>query len=128
MHIFFRFWLPVLVYMGIIFFLSSQPITIDAPKGFHIDKGAHIIVYGGLGFLFLRAWLQGVYFRATLYTFLITVIFTMVYGISDEFHQSFVPSRSPDLWDVVADTAGAVLVSAGVYLYLMVKTRVAEVS
>ena len=35
------------------------------------------------------------------------------FGISDEIHQSFVPGRSPDLWDLVADSLGALL---GAYL------------
>jgi VanZ family protein len=32
-----------------------------------------------------------------------------LYGISDEFHQSFVPGRTPDVVDWLADTSGALL-------------------
>ncbi len=37
------------------------------------------------------------------------VIFAIAYGVSDEVHQWFVPRRSFDPWDLVADAAGAVL-------------------
>src|SRR5690606_15800676 len=36
-------------------------------------------------------------------------LLAVLYGISDEIHQSFVPGRFPDLWDLVADSAGALL-------------------
>ncbi len=39
----------------------------------------------------------------------IVVILCVLYGISDEYHQSFVPGRSPDLLDIRNDTIGAVL-------------------
>jgi VanZ family protein len=32
---------------------------------------------------------------------------TIVYGVTDEFHQSFVPGRSADAYDLAADAAGA---------------------
>ena len=37
------------------------------------------------------------------------MILTVLYGISDEFHQSFVPSRDASVLDVLADLAGALL-------------------
>ena len=36
-----------------------------------------------------------------------TVIFSLLYGVSDEFHQSFVPGRSADAADLLADVLGA---------------------
>ncbi|HHB76440.1 MAG TPA: VanZ family protein, partial [Desulfobulbus sp.] len=35
------------------------------------------------------------------------VIFCLLYGVSDEWHQSFVPGRTPDILDIAADTFGA---------------------
>ncbi len=124
MRIVVRFWLPVLVYMGFIFYLSSQEqVPIEVPDWFYyFDKTVHAVLFGGLGFLFLRAWLQGRYSNATFLAFLITVIFTMLYGTSDEFHQSFVPGRHPDWQDVVADTVGAILVCLIVYSVRFLKT------
>jgi len=40
---------------------------------------------------------------------LITMMFCSVYGVSDEFHQSFIAGRDADVWDWVADTTGASL-------------------
>ncbi len=40
-------------------------------------------------------------------TYIITaLILSLVYAISDEFHQSFVPMRSPDLNDILTDSIG----------------------
>ena len=40
-------------------------------------------------------------------------IFALVFGLSDEWHQSFVPGRMADGWDLLADAAGALLGAAG---------------
>jgi VanZ family protein len=43
-----------------------------------------------------------------------------LYGASDEFHQAFVPYRTPDILDWITDVAGAAL---GVAAYLLVTLR-----
>lgn len=50
----------------------------------------------------------------------LTVLGTVAYGISDEFHQWFVPRRSPEAWDVLADGTGALLACA---LWWLVRVR-----
>jgi len=40
---------------------------------------------------------------------LVTIAFCSLYGITDEFHQSLVPGRSPDMLDWLADTLGATI-------------------
>jgi len=37
------------------------------------------------------------------------VVFSVLYGVSDEIHQIYVPGRTPDSLDVVADAVGAAL-------------------
>ncbi len=97
-----------LVWMGVLFWLSHQP-SIDAPMLFPgQDKIFHAGVYGILGFLLLGAMRLPI----TGYTgnqVRSSVIIASLYGISDEFHQAFVPGRSPDFWDWTADTTGALL-------------------
>jgi VanZ family protein len=44
-------------------------------------------------------------------------LFTIAFGMSDEFHQRFTPGRSPDLLDVLADTIGACAAAALVYAW-----------
>ncbi len=94
--------------MGVLFWLSHQP-GINAPMLFSgQDKVFHAGVYGILG-LFVLGTMRP---PATGYTnrqVLTSVIVASLYGISDEFHQSFVPGRNPDVWDWVADTTGALL-------------------
>ena len=97
-------WLPVAAWMGLIFALSAQP---DLP---HPDVGwadllvsslAHAFVFGVLALLWARA--LGERPHAAWLAFLLT----MLYALSDEFHQAFVPGRVPDLWDLVCDGLGA---------------------
>jgi VanZ family protein len=44
------------------------------------------------------------------------IIFCLLYGVSDEFHQSFIANRSPDPLDLIADVFGAALVSGGWFI------------
>jgi VanZ family protein len=39
---------------------------------------------------------------------LLSIVFTILYAASDEFHQSFVPSRSASVFDVMIDTTGGI--------------------
>ena len=102
---------PLLLVMGIIYFLSSLPgDRLVLPDIVNIDKIAHMAIYGLLAFTVFYAFgsrLRRLYPR--LIPLLVILICTL-YGVSDEFHQSFVPNRSPDVFDVMADSTGAVLV------------------
>ncbi|MBN2328238.1 MAG: VanZ family protein [Candidatus Omnitrophica bacterium] len=107
-----RYWLPVFAYMAFIFYLSSrQEFPMEAPAWmFYADKLVHGTLYAGLGFLFLRALLRGGYSKIPILSVVLAVALASLYGITDEFHQSFVPGRTPDVQDWIADTAGAALV------------------
>lgn len=102
------FLLGAVTWAGLIFYLSSQP-SIDAPALFPgQDKLFHLVVFGALGFLLmgtLPAAPHG-YRRQQLWGVAIVVL---LYGISDEFHQHFVPGRSVEFFDVVADALGGLL-------------------
>ncbi len=96
-------WLAPLAWAALLFFLSSQPKLPEPPLVFEgIDKLEHAIAYGVLAALVV--WAQG---AATSRTLVIGVALTSLYGASDEVHQMFVPGRSPDVVDWIADTAGA---------------------
>ena len=101
-------WLTLLIaYCALIFKLSSQA-TLPVPGLFlHQDKLIHAIAYaimGLLSFNYCR------YLFTTLgATAAASLIFCTLYGISDEWHQSFVPGRDASLLDVLADIAGACL-------------------
>lgn len=103
--------LPLIMLMGIIFYLSHQPgDALGLPEVVGIDKVLHALAYGGLAVTFLYA-IQPLTSRFS-YRWLGfgVVLFCLFYGISDEFHQSFIPHRFVSVWDVVADTIGAAIV------------------
>ncbi len=84
--------------------MSSQPGS-GLPLPFpHADKVVHGVLYGVLGAGILWALKS-----STRRDLAVAVGLASLYGITDEFHQSFVPGRTPDLVDWVADSAGALL-------------------
>ncbi len=91
-----------------LFWLSHQP-SIDAPLLFSgQDKVFHAGVYGILG-IFLLGAMRPIYTGYTQSQVVTSAIIASLYGISDEFHQSFVPGRTPDVLDWLADSTGALL-------------------
>ena len=96
-------WTLSLVWAGLIFWLSSSP---DARGGASLlallpygDKLAHGTAFGVLGaFLYMASG------RAR-----VALVLAVLYGASDELHQGFVPGRSVDALDLLADTLGAAL-------------------
>jgi VanZ family protein len=112
-------WAPVVAYMALIFWISSiaHPITLPEGPG---DKGAHALLYAGLGVLVVRALAGGWRRPLTLMGALAAVLICTAYGITDEFHQRFVPPREADVLDVAADAAGAI---AAVMLMRLVARR-----
>jgi|YNPBryBLVA2012_1023415.scaffolds.fasta_scaffold00604_5 VanZ family protein len=104
-------WGPPLAWMGLIFFLSSQPDLPSAPEAWLdllLKKGAHALAFGVLAWLYLRA-LRGPAAPSDRLR-LLSLALAVVYAISDEAHQSFVPGRTPRAADVLIDTLGAVSV------------------
>lgn len=103
-------WLPVLFYMGAIFLLSSFSLRVPSAPGIPMtDKIAHTLEFAGLGYLCARASLLSFADRPPVRAVLVGVLITVAWGVADELHQAFVPERSPDLLDLVADTFGASL-------------------
>ena len=130
---FLKFWLPVLVWMAIIFTASADSKSYQHSSLFvepflrwlfphmpeseiaeihHIfRKCCHLVEYAVLGLLVFRALSQG-------HTGLSpwswprvggTLLIVFLYASSDEYHQSFVPTRTPLFSDVCIDTFGAAL-------------------
>jgi VanZ family protein len=94
-------------YAALIFFLSSQSRWLfEPPDFFSSDKFYHFLEYGILGLLLAR--LLEEYDFPPSYRKKITgvLIVSLLYGLSDEFHQWFVPGRFATLGDVLADSLG----------------------
>ena len=113
-------WAPVLLYMGVIFGLSSISHPPATPGG--SDKVLHALSYGILGFLFARALTRG-HEPVTLRVLVFTTCFGAVYGASDELHQYFNPPRAVEAADLLADTIGAGLGAAGWYAWGIIRGR-----
>ncbi len=97
-------WLLVVAYAGIIFYLSTQSNPLPGLTARVWDKLLHLTEYGGLGLclgIALASRLEG---RELLGW---VALIGLLYGASDELHQSFVPGRDAELGDVVADGIGS---------------------
>jgi VanZ family protein len=98
--------LLALAWMAYIFYLSNQP-SLNLPQLFpNQDKVMHFGAYAVLGTFILGALPMALTGFSSAQLALATLLASL-YGISDEFHQSFVPGRSPDVLDWLADTSGA---------------------
>jgi hypothetical protein len=111
-------WLPVLLWMVVILFLSGQseipprtnPATGETVRAtYTAAKLAHILEYGVLGALLLRALRSttGGLGLAPTRGALWSVLAAAAFGAADELWQAFVPNRSPSVIDVVIDGTSA---------------------
>jgi VanZ family protein len=143
MPTFLKYWLPVLIWLLLIFIGSTDLMSAEqtsriigpllrwlkpdisaqliAQVQFFVRKGAHVTEYAILAVLFWRA------LRATLRSTSIlsigagALIVSALFAVSDEFHQSFVATRTASESDVLIDTSGAIIALA--ICYLMARRR-----
>ena len=108
-------WLPAVLWAAVIFRLSATPGR-DVPPWIDPQLG-HFLMYALLGACLVIPFQR---LRRPWVVLLIAVVIASAYGISDEWHQSFVPGRTPDVWDWAIDTAGA---TAGALLAMWVVRR-----
>jgi VanZ family protein len=109
--------------MALIFGLSSISRTPSFVNG--VDKYLHAMLYAGFGALLVRAFAGGWHRRVTAGIVVATIAMAAAYGVSDEFHQSFVPHRSVEAMDVVADTVGASIAAIALYAWDIIRARYA---
>ncbi|MCJ7539942.1 MAG: VanZ family protein [Desulfobacterales bacterium] len=112
------YWFPILVYCLLIFIQSSHPSPDIGPDWTFKDKMLHFTAYALLGALFLRAFKTTRIKHHLKLIFTLSVLFSALYGISDEIHQSFVPYRTADAMDALADILGSAF---GVYIFFKIK-------
>lgn len=98
--------IPPLIWMGLIFFASSQhKIGMGGSYwvSFAIFKTLHMIIYGLL-YLF---WYLALYNSD--YNSIYAIVISALYGLTDEIHQSFVPTREGTLRDVIINFIGIII-------------------
>ncbi len=100
------YWLSTVCYMGLIYYLSS--INGGRLSGWlhGYDKPVHLLIYMILAFLFYLSLNRSGVRR---YLLIISFLFAVIYGITDEIHQLYVPLRDASVGDVVANSIGALL-------------------
>lgn len=115
------FWaLLLFLYCSLIFFLSHQP-ALPVPHVFDMqDKLIHGAAYGLMAGLFWRAFHPHL---AVTKLAIVTVLFCSLYGFSDEWHQSFIEGRQADVFDWLADTLGAFLLTWMLYKWEPVRMK-----
>ena len=134
MRRFLKYWLPVLAWMSLTFLLSTdvgsaantsrfiEPflrwlIPNISPEAvakahFFIRKAGHLSEYGVLGLMLWRALRQtrlGASGKTPWKTAVAALVLSVAYAATDEFHQSFVPTRTASVRDVMIDTSGSLL-------------------
>jgi len=132
MKSFLKYWLPVLFWLGLIFLGSTDVLSAEHTSRFlvpflrwldpHISwntlnsvqllirKLGHLTEYAILASLLWRALRMGFVWKSSIASpFWSALIGCAIFAASDEFHQSFVPSRTSSLYDVMIDFWGAVI-------------------
>lgn len=113
---FFKLWVPVFSWCWLIFYLSGIP-NLNTGWGVWdtiLRKAAHITEYFILTVLLYRAF-KGSFNFSSFYLSLWTFSLSFLYAVSDEIHQTFVPTRDPSAKDVFIDTIGIIA------FYLLIK-------
>jgi VanZ family protein len=102
------FRIPVLVYMGLIFYVSSGPI--ESPLILKVpDYYLHASAYAALCVLLFWAVHEGLVAQPGRGGQWLPLLITGLYGATDELHQSFVPGRDASVADLAADVAGGLI-------------------
>ena len=108
------YWFPAAAVAALIAWLSHQPSLPDLDIGIpFIDLVAHFLMYGLFTLTLVIGATRGFSTaRRTPTRVVLAVVVASLYGISDEWHQSFVPGRDVSAWDWAADTVGALVMAA----------------
>ncbi|HNR31761.1 MAG TPA: VanZ family protein [Candidatus Hydrogenedentes bacterium] len=103
-----RYYVFTALYCAAIFWVSSQSEPVPTDYRFEgLDKLAHVVVYAGLAALVSSGIRRSGRPTRPAVQALVPLAFAVLYGISDEIHQYFIPERSFDPLDIVANTVGA---------------------
>jgi VanZ family protein len=135
---FIKKWLPVLLWAAVIFFFSTEHFSAPqssrilgpllhwlfpwiAPEQvsfiqFAVRKLGHWLEYFILAVLLYRALYDDSGGRSSVRPAALTIIFTLVWAATDEFHQSWVPSRTASIVDVMIDGFGGLFGTFWMYL------------
>ena len=112
-------WLPVTLWAALVFTLTSIPNP-SLPAIAGGDKVVHAIMYGILASLALYAWPPR---RRRPATWLAVLVGVAAIGAADEWHQHYIPGRSADMRDWMADAVGALIGLALTWIVMAPRRR-----
>lgn len=126
-HRFLYYWVPVIIWMGIIFYFSSRsssPLAKVPQESIHTlgECLSHILEFGVLAVLIARAIKGG-----SLSSCGLSIGLTLFYSLFDELHQLFVPLRSFQVVDLVMDAIGACL-GVMIFSWFMQRRKMRRIS
>lgn len=111
------FYLGPICLMSLIFFLSHQPrVMEDLPQIDGLDKLLHCIAYLSLA----SSWLVCLMINNVRSIKTKTFVYSMSFALTDEFHQTFIPTRAFEVGDLVADGIGVCL---GIFVLLPIMLK-----
>lgn len=138
-----RRYLPLVLWMALIFFASTGEFSASntglliqpllrwlfpriseeriAFAHFLVRKCGHFSEYAILGLLAVRAFITSAHSGMARHWFIAALLFVSVYAFSDEYHQSFIASRTASIYDSLIDIIGGL--SALIVLALLLSRR-----
>jgi VanZ family protein len=108
--------------MAAIFYTQSMAHPPQPPGGLS-DKHEHFFFYGVLAVLALRAFTSAQWRRVGAATVLGAIVFASLYGVVNELHQRFVPGRSYEVMDMIANAIGASVAVVLVWAWSIIRRR-----
>jgi VanZ family protein len=119
---FVRYWLPAIIWMTVIFLVSSKQrvsVSDQESTNFLVFKTLHMMEYAFLYFLLFRGFYSLKFKNLSLpERLLIPFIVAMFYAATDEFHQTLTPHREGTPRDVIIDTAGIF------FMYIYIRSHI----
>lgn len=106
--LFIKAYIPILFWSSIIFFFSSQQklaVSKDYTVSFLFFKSLHLIEYA----ILYGLWVRALHLYKMKSPYLAALILTFLYGLSDELHQQFVPTREGKIRDAFIDALGGII-------------------
>ena len=107
--------------MAMLFVFSSFS-KLPTPPGDLSFYHVHMAAYAGLAALTTRAAAQGLH-RVSFTTALVAIAISSFYGVTDEYHQVFVPGRTFDVLDMAADAFGSVVGAGAMWAWSIIRRR-----
>ncbi|MCK4607471.1 MAG: VanZ family protein [candidate division Zixibacteria bacterium] len=103
--------LPVVLFAAAILTVSSLTgLQTPDVKVVALDKLAHLLEYAIFSFLTYRSFCRWELRLVSKHAFGFSALFLSLFAAFDEIFQRFIPGRSSEVWDVLADLLGALLV------------------